>query len=153
MADPEDNEKAASSQESATSTKRSSSEADTPVNTKKHRPKDESPDEQIAQTPRPPYYAVIFTSLRNTTTTTSETEAYGKTAQRMVELARQQPGYLGVESARDGLGITVSYWKDLPSIRHWKQNCEHVQAQENGIQKWYSAYTTRIALVERDYSM
>lgn len=69
----------------------------------------------------------------------------------MVELAQQQPGYLGHESARDGLGITVSYWKSLEDIRNWKMNTEHLLAQQNGKQKWYSQYKTRICLVERDY--
>ena len=73
-------------------------------------------------------------------------------AQRMVELAQQQPGYLGIESAREDIGITVSYWKDLASIRQWKKNAEHLQAQSLGKERWYSAYTTRIALVEKEYS-
>jgi len=100
----------------------------------------------IASTPQPPYYAVIFTSLR----TTIE-EGYGDMAERMVELAMQQPGYLGHESARDGLGITVSYWKTLEDIRNWKQHSEHLMAQQSGRDKWYAAYKTRICLVERDY--
>ena len=100
----------------------------------------------IAQTPEPPYYAVIFSNLR-----TSIDEGYEKTALRMEELASQQAGYLGHESVRDGLGITISYWKDLDSIRNWKQNLEHLQAQEMGKSHWYSAYKTRICKVERDY--
>lgn len=101
-----------------------------------------------ATTPRPPYYAVIFTSVP-----TSETEGYADTAERMVELASEQPGYLGIESARSDVGITVSYWRDLESIKNWKKNAEHLLAQKNGREKWYSSYTTRIALVERDYSV
>lgn len=100
----------------------------------------------IAKTPTPPYYAVIFTSLR-----TETEEGYHDTAERMVELAAEQPGFLGVESARDGLGITVSYWASLEAIRNWKKNAEHQLAQQFGRGKWYSAYKTRIALVERDY--
>ena len=100
----------------------------------------------IAKTPKPPYYAVIFTSER-----TAIDEGYGDTALRMVELARQQPGYLGFESARDGLGITISYWESLDAIRNWKQNTEHLLAQKNGREKWYSSYKTRISKVERDY--
>jgi heme-degrading monooxygenase HmoA len=69
----------------------------------------------------------------------------------MVELAAQQPGYLGHESARDGLGITISYWENLEAIRHWKQQSEHLIAQQNGREKWYEAYKTRICKVERDY--
>ena len=102
----------------------------------------------IASTPRPPYYAVIFTSLR-----TPIDEGYGETAQRMVELAQQQPGFLGVESAREDMGITVSYWADLESIKAWKAVAEHREAQANGREKWYSAFKTRIALVERDYGL
>lgn len=100
----------------------------------------------LAQTPQPPYYAVIFTSLR-----TEQEEDYGDTAERMVELASGQPGFLGVESARSGLGITVSYWESLEAIRHWKMNAEHLLAQQYGREKWYAAYKTRICRVERDY--
>lgn len=100
----------------------------------------------IANTPAPPYYAVIFTSVR-----TDTDETYSTTAQRMEELAKEQDGYLGIESARDGLGVTVSYWRDLESIRQWKMNTEHLLAQKNGKEKWYAAYKTRICKVERDY--
>jgi heme-degrading monooxygenase HmoA len=104
--------------------------------------------ESIAKTPAPPYYAVIFTSLR-----TDVDDGYGAMATRMLELATAQPGFLGVESARDGVGITVSYWSDLESIRLWKQNAEHLDAQRLGHQKWYSAFKTRVAKVERDYAL
>lgn len=100
----------------------------------------------IADTPEPPYYAVIFSSH-----VTDDTEGYGETAARMLELAAEQPGFLGVESAREDLGITVSYWADLESIRLWKQHAEHRLAQKSGMKKWYSNYKTRIARVERDY--
>jgi heme-degrading monooxygenase HmoA len=100
----------------------------------------------IANTPEPPYYAVIFSSLN-----TEVGEGYAETAARMVELAAQQPGFLGVESAREELGITVSYWSDLESIKAWKRNAEHLLAQKMGREKWYSSYKTRIARVERDY--
>ena len=100
----------------------------------------------LANTPPPPYYAVIFTSLR-----TDVAEGYHDTAQRMVELAEGQPGFLGVESARDGVGITVSYWESLEAIRHWKQHTEHLLAQQKGRTNWYTEYKTRICLVERDY--
>ncbi|MCP4139878.1 MAG: antibiotic biosynthesis monooxygenase [Chloroflexi bacterium] len=101
---------------------------------------------EIAKTPKPPYYAVIFTSHR-----TEEDNGYGKMATRMVELAAQQAGFLGVESARESVGITVSYWVDLESIKAWKENAEHIIAQEQGKKLWYSEYKTRIAKVERDY--
>ncbi|NEX63261.1 antibiotic biosynthesis monooxygenase family protein [Noviherbaspirillum galbum] len=100
----------------------------------------------IASTPRPPYYAVIFTSLR-----TDVDAGYGEMAERMIALAREQAGFLGVESARDGLGITVSYWSSLEAIRAWKAHAEHLVAQERGRAEWYTAFKTRIALVERDY--
>lgn len=100
----------------------------------------------IANTPKPPYYAVIFTSLR-----TEVDDDYGLMAERMAELAAQQPGYLGHESARDGIGITVSYWQSLDDIRNWKKVAEHLEAQQKGIKQWYSSYKTRICLVERDY--
>ena len=100
----------------------------------------------IASTPEPPYYAVIFSSLK-----TADTEGYAETAAYMLELAAEQPGFLGVESAHEDLGITISYWADLESIRSWKQHAEHRLAQKSGREKWYSGYKTRIALVERDY--
>lgn len=100
----------------------------------------------LASTPPPPYYAVIFSSLR-----TEGDDGYSAMAERMLELARQQPGFLGVESARDGLGITVSYWRDLEAIRAWKAHPEHLQAQRLGHERWYAAASTRIAKVERDY--
>ena len=101
----------------------------------------------IATTPRPPYYAVIFTSVR-----TDENEGYADMGAQMVALAAQMDGFLGVESAREELGITVSYWETLEAIRAWKQHSEHLLAQTHGRQTWYAAYTTRICLVERDYS-
>jgi heme-degrading monooxygenase HmoA len=104
--------------------------------------------EGIANTPPAPYYAVIFTSLR-----TAVDEGYGDMAEKMVALAAQQPGFLGVESAREGVGITVSYWKDLESIRAWKANAEHQVAQKLGHEKWYAEFKTRIAKVERDYAL
>ena len=100
----------------------------------------------LASTPQPPYYAVIFTSLR-----TDVDEGYGDMAARMVELAAGQPGFLGVESARDGLGITVSYWESPEAIRAWKAHAEHRLAQEHGRRQWYSAYRTRVCRVEREY--
>ena len=100
----------------------------------------------IANTPTPPYYAVIFTSLR-----TDVVEEYSDTATRMVELAHEQPGFLGVESAREGVGITVSYWDSLEAIRAWKQQAEHRMAQQTGRDRWYESYKTRICKVERDY--
>lgn len=102
----------------------------------------------IARTPEPPYYAVIFTSLLS-----DDTEGYGAMAERMVALASEQPGFLGVESAREDVGITVSYWSDLESIRHWKAQAEHREAQRTGRGRWYQAYKVRIAKVERDYEM
>jgi heme-degrading monooxygenase HmoA len=102
----------------------------------------------IANTPKPPYYAVIFSSLRS-----DNIEGYDETATRMVELASRQPGFLGVESVREDLGITISYWSDLESIKNWKANAEHREAQRMGMKTWYSNYKTRIALVERDYGI
>lgn len=102
----------------------------------------------IVNTPNPPYYAVIFTSLR-----TDGDHGYAEMAGKMVVLAAVQPGFLGIESAREGLGITVSYWTDLESIKRWKSNAEHLMAQQLGHEKWYSSFQTRIAKVERDYGI
>lgn len=101
----------------------------------------------LARTPEPPYYAVIFTSLR-----TEGDHGYGRMAERMLELAAQQPGFLGVESARDpgGLGITVSYWESESAIANWKAHAEHQTAQEGGRKVWYSQFRLRVARVERD---
>jgi heme-degrading monooxygenase HmoA len=102
----------------------------------------------FARTPEPPYFAVIFTSRR-----TAVDDGYGAMADRMVELASGQPGFLGVESARgaDGLGITVSYWASEADIVAWKANSEHRMAQIAGNKKWYEHFEVRIARVERAY--
>lgn len=94
-------------------------------------------------------YAVIFTSQR----TVEDGEGYGNAADRMVELASQQPGYLGVESARgvDGLGITVSYWRSMDDIAAWRRQLEHQAARDQGRARWYSHYELRVARVERAY--
>lgn len=102
----------------------------------------------IARTPQPPYYAVIFTTKR-----TEGDNGYAAMADRMVELAAAQEGFLGIESAREDLGITVSYWASLEAIRAWKQNAEHLQAQRLGRESWYADFTLRVARVERDYGM
>lgn len=102
----------------------------------------------IAQTPNPPYYAVIFTSLR-----TPDDAGYAAMAEAMFALAAQQPGFLGVESAREELGITVSYWTSLEAIAAWKQNSAHLVAQQRGRDVWYDAYKVRICRVERDYDL
>ncbi len=104
--------------------------------------------EQPAKTPEPPYYAVIFTSIR-----TGTVDGYGETAVWMLQLAAQQPGFLGVESVREGrLGITVSYWQDEASIQAWKKQMDHLAAQQAGQDKWYEQYHVRVARVERAYS-
>ncbi len=100
----------------------------------------------IAKTLETPYYAVIFTSIRNV-----GDDGYGKMAERMVELAIEQEGFLGIESARENLGITVSYWKDLDSIKNWRANSEHQFAQQKGYQTFYQSFAVRICKVERDY--
>lgn len=95
----------------------------------------------------PLYYAVIFTSQR----TASDAEGYDEAAERMLELAREQPGFLGVESARgaDGLGITVSYWESEVAIRDWREHAEHLFVQQQGREKWYARFSLRICRVER----
>ncbi len=103
----------------------------------------------LARTPKPPYYAVVFTSVR----TDADGEGYAATAERMVELASSQPGFLGIESARgaDGVGITVSYWESLDAIRNWRQHAEHREAQAGGRAKWYRRFALRVCRVEHDY--
>jgi len=102
----------------------------------------------MSKKPVPPYYAVIFSSIR-----TDNDAGYAETIEQMMALGTDHPGCLGFESVSDeGQGISVSYWKDLDSIRDWKQVAEHLAAQKAGREKWYKSYTTRIARVERDYS-
>jgi heme-degrading monooxygenase HmoA len=103
-------------------------------------------DPSIAATPDPPYVAVVFTSLR-----TEGDNGYAAMSRRMNALAAEQPGYLGIESARDGLGITVSYWVDEAAAAAWKQVAEHLVAQQRGREVWYSDYRVRVAVVHRDY--
>jgi heme-degrading monooxygenase HmoA len=102
----------------------------------------------IATTPKPPYYAVIFTSQR-----TDGDRGYGQMAERMFQLAATQPGFLGAESVRgaDGFGITVSYWSSEEAIAAWKEHMEHKPAQEAGKRVWYANYQLRVAKVEREY--
>ncbi len=98
----------------------------------------------------PPYVAVIFSSRR-----TEGDRGYGAVAERMVALAAAQPGFLGVESARDveGFGITVSYWKDEAAVAAWKANLEHAAAQKAGKEAWYSSFRLRVATVTRNHGM
>ncbi len=104
----------------------------------------------IAKTPKPPYYAVIFTSLR-----TEIDQGYEAMSEKMETLAQEQKGFLGMESSRDALGerlgITISYWQNLEAIKEWKNNSQHLVAQELGKKQWYKSFKTRICKVERDY--
>jgi heme-degrading monooxygenase HmoA len=103
----------------------------------------------LARTPEPPYWAVVFTSLR----TPADDAGYAQTAAEMEALAAQQPGYLGIESARDpsGLGITVSYWASEEAILGWRRHADHLAAQRAGRATWYREYELRVARVERAY--
>ncbi|MFT4666023.1 MAG: heme-degrading monooxygenase HmoA [Gammaproteobacteria bacterium] len=100
----------------------------------------------IAKTPPAPYYVVIFTSTR-----TDGDHGYNEMADLMVSLASEQDGFLGVESARSEVGITVSYWRDLEAIKRWRAHAEHTIARDKGREGWYAAFKVRIARVERDY--
>lgn len=100
----------------------------------------------LADTPEPPYYAVIFSTIR-----TEGDHGYEEMAEKMAALAATMPGYLGVESARKEIGITVSYWQDPESIRNWKYQADHVMARDMGREKWYQSYRLRVARVERQY--
>ena len=102
--------------------------------------------EGITRTPEPPYTAVIFTSVR-----TDGDHGYRAMSAAMDELAAAQPGYLGIESAREGVGITVSYWRDDVAARAWKHVAEHLVAQRRGREIWYRDYRVRVATVHRDY--
>ena len=102
----------------------------------------------FSKTPEPPYYAVIFTSRLG-----DHQDGYDAMGAALVELAEAQPGYIGIETTRgaDGLGITVSYWQDEASILAWKQQTQHLLAQKQGIETWYTHYELRVAKVERAY--
>ena len=100
----------------------------------------------FANTPKPPYYAVIFTSLRN-----EGDLGYKDMSDKIETMAKNQPGYLGMESARNEIGITVSYWKDMESIRNWSENMEHKEAKQKGRALWYKDYIVRISKVEIVY--
>ncbi|PCJ64561.1 MAG: antibiotic biosynthesis monooxygenase [Bacteroidetes bacterium] len=100
----------------------------------------------LCKIPNPPYYAVIFTTLQS-----DNTEGYLEMAKQMEDLVSLQKGFLGFDSARDKVGITVSYWKDLESINLWRNNMEHQAAKQTGKEQWYKDYTLRIAKVERQY--
>lgn len=93
-----------------------------------------------------PYYAVIFTSIQN-----ENIKGYEETAEKMETLARQQNGFLGMESAKNEIGITISYWESLDAIKAWKQHSEHLLAQQKGRNHWYNWYHVRICKVEREY--
>jgi heme-degrading monooxygenase HmoA len=107
------------------------------------------PDSPFALNLKPPYWAVIFASRR-----TAGEHGYGAMAQRMGTLAAAQPGYLGFESVRgaDGFGVTISYWDSPEAIRNWKDQAEHLVAQESGVKQWYEHYEVRVARVERGYA-
>ncbi|MDR2207092.1 MAG: antibiotic biosynthesis monooxygenase [Flavobacteriaceae bacterium] len=100
----------------------------------------------IATTPKPPYYAVIFTSIKK-----SDDKDYAEMAEKMQNLVQKQQGFLGMESAKNETGITISYWKNLESIKLWKDNAEHLVAQKFGKEFWYENYKVRVCLVKRDY--
>ena len=100
-----------------------------------------------AKTPSPPYYAVIFTSLR-----TEGDNGYVETAKHMLELASKQPGFLGFETARQELGISVSYWSSSEAIRRWKDNVIHRRAQDRA-KEWYKAFRVRVCRVENEYGI
>ena len=100
----------------------------------------------LTNTPPPPYYAVIFSSILS-----HQTDGYQEMSTHITALARQQDGFLGEDSARSAIGITVSYWRDLESIANWRSNAEHKQAKLLGKSSWYQDYTVRIAKVEKAY--
>ena len=100
----------------------------------------------IARTPEPPYYAVIFSNFLE-----KNTEGYNEMADKMIELAQKQDGYLGHESVRDGMGITISYWESEVAIKNWRQHAEHILAQKAGIEMWYRQFCTRVCKVRRQH--
>ncbi len=106
-------------------------------------------NERFARTPRPPYYAAIFTSQRKP----SDSDGYLHAAELMLDMAKHMPGYLGVESSRDadGFGMTISYWESEQAILAWKAQAEHAEIRERGRWLWYEHFEVRVARVERAY--
>ena len=103
---------------------------------------------EISRTPKPPYYAIIFTSIKR-----EPAEGYENMANYLNKLLPKQKGFLGYETARENIGITVSYWENLEDVKAWKENEIHIKAQEIGKRIWYEDYTVRIAKVEKEYSL
>lgn len=106
--------------------------------------------DRFARTPAPPYWAVLFSSQRSAT----DPEGYGRMAAALEALAPEQPGFLGLEHARDaeGFGITLAYWESEEAIAAWKRVAAHQEAQRLGHERWYEDFRLRVARVERDYS-
>lgn len=104
----------------------------------------------FANTQNPPYYAVIFVSQRKEGD--KEDNGYTEMAQRMTDLAINSEGFIGIDSVRGSKSITVTYWRDMESIKKWRENSDHMMAREVGYSQWYKNVVTRIALVERDYT-
>ena len=100
----------------------------------------------FANTPKPPYYAVIFTSVR-----TDGDNGYNDMSEKIEAMVKEQPGYFGMESARNELGITVCYWQDMESIAKWSKNLEHKEAKDQGKALWSDSYRARICKVEVEY--
>jgi heme-degrading monooxygenase HmoA len=100
---------------------------------------------KFAKTPPPPYYAVIFTTVQS-----DERDGYDEMSARMLELAQKEKGFLGIESARDEIGLSVTYWASLEDIARWKSHAEHKIAQAKGFEMWYKAFATRVAKIEVD---
>ena len=99
----------------------------------------------IAKTPTPPYYAVIFTTIQS-----NEREGYTDMNARMLELAQKEKGFLGIESTHGDIGLSITYWASLEDIARWKNHAEHKIAQAKGFEMWYQAFATRVAKVEVD---
>ncbi len=99
----------------------------------------------ISKTPPPPYYAVIFTTIKS-----DNLDGYQEMNERMFALAQEQKGYLGIESARGEIGVSVTYWASLEDIAAWREHAEHKLAQAEGYARWYRSFATRVARVERD---
>lgn len=99
----------------------------------------------FAETPEPPYYAVSFTSVQG-----EDIEGYDAEMEVISALAAQQPGFLGIESARspEGFGITIAYYDSLEAIDGWRQNADHKRAKARGRKTWYDRYILRISKVE-----
>ena len=77
---------------------------------------------------------------------------YTEMAEKMRHLAMSQYACTEFTSCAEGeYEISISYWPNLDQIKKWKQNIDHLDAQNKGRSKWYKSYKIEITKIERSY--